>query len=160
MCCSPLKTAKPSLWTYLLRCMMLFSHLLRQYEPTKSLADKWHWKFKLPSPLLFFLFSFSFYFLIIDFCFFPFSLFMTYLNDTLPHRGEKKENKNNNSNTVCSHAKGRGHRWNGRVTSWPLRLRPTGICLSVDGRCWAEVVHSHLGNTGAIESINNWLIYS
>lgn len=93
MCCSPLKTAKPSLWTYLLRCMMLFSHLLRQYEPTKSLADKWHWKFKLPSPLLlFFLFSFSFYFLIIDFWFF-FSLFYDLLKWHTTTQGRKKKTK-------------------------------------------------------------------
>lgn len=119
MSCSPLKTAKPSLWTYLLRCMMLFSHLLRQYEPTKSLADKWHWKFKLPSPLLFFLFSFSFYFWIIDFFVFSFLFFMTYLNGTLPHRGEKKKT-NTTTTTRCAHMLRVGD--TDGTAEWPLDL--------------------------------------
>lgn len=78
--------------------------------------------------------SFSFFFLslsiflIIDFFGFSFLFFMTYVNGTLPH-GRKKENKHNNNNTVRSHAKGRGHKWNGRVTSWPLWVRPNGTSV-------------------------------
>lgn len=119
MCCSPLKTAKPSLWTYLLRCMMLFSHLLRQYEPTKSLADKWHWKFKLPSPLLsFFFLSLSIFWLLI-FLVFLFSFFMTYVNGTLPHRGEKKKTKTTTT-TRCAHMLRVGD--TDGTAEWPLDL--------------------------------------
>lgn len=118
MCCSPLKTAKPSLWTYLLRCMMLFSHLLRQYEPTKSLADKWHWKFKLPSPLLFLLFSFSFYFLIIDFWFF-FSLFYDLLKWHTTTQGRKKKTKATTT-TRCAHMLRVGD--TDGMAEWPLDL--------------------------------------
>lgn len=138
MCCSPLKTAKPSLWTYLLRCMMLFSHLLLQYDPTKSLADKWHWKFNLPPPSFCFFFSLSFSFLIIEFCFF----YLSFLWPTLITHYHTGEGKQKNP-TWCVHML-RGGDADG-AAKWPLDLPERDqwhMCPSVDGRCWAEFVRS------------------
>lgn len=89
------------------------------------MADKWHWKFNLP-PFVSFFFLFS---LIIDFCLFPL-FFTTYLN-CVPHR--KK--------TWCAHTV---EVWDADgMAEWPLDLSEwhwPHICLSVDSRCWTDVV--------------------
>lgn len=120
MCCSPLKTAKPSLWTYLLRCMMLFSHLLRQYV---SLLRAWLTNgiesLSCPPPSFsFFFLSLSIFWLLI-FLVFLFSFFMTYLNGTLPHRGEKRKQKQTTT-TRCAHMLRVGD--TDGTAEWPLDL--------------------------------------
>lgn len=66
--CVYMKTAKPSLWTYLLCCMMLFSHLLLQYKPMRAWLTNGiesiiypPFGFFLVGLLIFFLSLFSFY---------------------------------------------------------------------------------------------------
>lgn len=100
-----MKTAKPSLWTYLLCCMMLsvtcFSNisLLRAWL-TNGIES-------LICPLLFFIVWLLIFFL---------SFFFYDLNDT-PHR--KKE-------TMGSQYRGWGRRWDGWMTFWPFfEVTPT-----------------------------------
>lgn len=109
-----MKTAKPSLWTYLLCCMMLFSHLLLQYKPMRAWLTNGIESIILP-PFVFFL----------DYWFF--FLFSFYNLLKLCTMQKKK---------WCAHIVEVGDADGMAKWSWPLSDTDcTSIYLTIDGRC-------------------------